>query len=186
MQQGAGADRLNAEERAELLRVARRSLEHHFEHGKVGSFETERPRLMRPAGAFVTLHIEDRLRGCIGTFEASTPLIDTIARMAVTAATHDPRFPPLTRDELPRVSLDISVLSPRWLASPDDVVVGEHGIYIRRGPHHGVLLPQVATENGWDRVAFLDHTCRKAGLPSGAWRDPETRVELFTAEVFSE
>ena len=185
-EEGHGGELLSATEREELVRVARRSLENHLERGQAGAFETDSPGLLRPAGAFVTLHLGQRLRGCIGTFAASSPLIDTVTRMAVAAAANDPRFPPLELQELPRVLLDISVLSPRWQATADDVVVGEHGLYVRRGPFHGVLLPQVASENGWDRVAFLAHTCLKAGLPADAWREPGTCIELFTAQVFGE
>jgi AmmeMemoRadiSam system protein A len=138
-------------------------------------------------GAFVSLHRRGTLRGCIGTFATDQPVVATVRDMAVAAASSDPRFPPLGADELDDVDLEISVLSPRWRAtSIDEIQVGVHGLSIQRGAHRGVLLPQVATRFGWDRETFLEETCRKAGLPADAWRDPATRLELFTAEVFAE
>ena len=140
-----------------------------------------------PRGCFVTLHTRGGdLRGCIGTFESSGPLWQTVQEMAVAAALRDPRFHPLRPEELPRCVLEISALTPLRPARAEEVEVGRHGVCVQRGFSRGVLLPQVATEHGWDRETFLDHTCRKAGLPLGAWRDGSVRIEVFTAEVFSE
>jgi len=178
---------LNDAEREELLRVARRTLEHHLQTGHTPVFDTAHTALMERSGAFVSLHdSQGLLRGCIGTFEADAPLLETVSRMAVAAATRDPRFPPVKPDELDRLHVEISVLSPRRPVSVEDVVVGRDGVHVQRGAARGVLLPQVATSAGWDRETFLAHTCRKAGLPADAWRSPETRVEVFTAEVFAE
>lgn len=177
---------LNPDERAELLRIARRTLEEFLPHRRRPVVETASAALLERRGAFVTLHSGRALRGCIGTFEASDPLIDTVQRMAIAAATSDPRFPPLSADELDQVCLEISALSPLRRGNAEEVEVGRHGIYITRGIFRGVLLPQVATEHGWDRQLFLEHTCIKAGLPPDAWQDGETRIELFTAEVFGE
>ncbi len=144
------------------------------------------PALKEPGGAFVTLHKYGELRGCIGTFQAEKPLYLVVKEMALSAAFNDPRFPPLSTEELPEVEIEISVLSPLARGKPEEVEVGRHGIYLIKGIFRGVLLPQVAVEHGWDRETFLDHVCLKAGLPPGCWRDPETEIYLFTAEVFSE
>jgi AmmeMemoRadiSam system protein A len=177
---------LSAEAQKELLQIARRSLEVLFVSGKRPHFEPEAPELLRSAGAFVTLRLEGRLRGCIGTFVETDPLVDVVARMAIAAATSDPRFPPLRQDELPQTRIEISILSPSRPASADEVEVGRHGLCVAAGGRRGVLLPQVAVEHGWDRETFLDHTCRKAGLPETAWRSPSTEIETFTAQVFGE
>lgn len=186
------ADGLTNDQRRELLQIARRALTLYFEHGQTPAIESEDPAFLAPAGAFVSLHRrapsqrEPRLRGCIGTFEARDPLIDTVTRMAIAAATQDPRFDAVRAEELPDLVIEISVLSPRRDAKADEIEVGRHGIYISRGAHRGVLLPQVATEHGWDRETFLEHTCGKAGLDQDAWRDDETRIQIFSAEVFGE
>ena len=118
---------------------------------------------------------------------AAKPLLQTVIEAAEASAFHDPRFPPLDKRELPQISIDMSVLSePRPLASLDEIQVGTHGLIVRRGLRSGLLLPQVATEYGWDRDTFLTHTCYKAGLPGDAWRSPDTEIELFSAEVFGE
>jgi uncharacterized protein len=141
----------------------------------------------RLAGAFVSLHKRGRLRGCIGTFSADEPVTLVIEEMAVAAAIRDPRFPALEASELDELELEISVLSPRReVTDVDQIEVGRHGLVVSRGASRGVLLPQVATEHGWDREAFLAHTCEKAGLLPDAWTRPGTCIEVFTAEVFSE
>lgn len=138
-------------------------------------------------GAFVTLKIGGRLRGCIGTVEPRRPLKDTVKEMARAAATSDPRFLPLDSKELPAVDLEISVLSPpRRIHSPGEIVAGKHGLIIERGLNRGLLLPQVAAEQGWDVETFLGFACEKAGLPASAWRDKTTRISVFTALVFAE
>jgi len=144
-------------------------------------------------GCFVSLHLHSPkhphrhgLRGCIGTFEPEGPLWQTTAEMAVAAATRDPRFPSLPPEELPACHLEISVLTPRRPARVEEVIVGAHGVNVRHGARRGVLLPQVAVAQAWDRETFLAHACRKAGLPVEAWRDPATTIEIFEAEVFSE
>jgi AmmeMemoRadiSam system protein A len=145
------------------------------------------PAVLEPGACFVTLHTRGgELRGCIGSFDDQRPLWRNVAEMAVQAAMHDPRFPPVESSELVDCVLEISVLSPRRPIAPDDVVVGQHGLWVERGSRRGVLLPQVPTERGWDRETFLAQTCRKAGLPADAWRDPDTRFEAFTAQVFGE
>jgi len=169
-----------------LLELARRTLEEHLEKGTIPSYETDDPHLLRPSGAFVTLRKDGELRGCIGHLRADSPLYRTVQEMAVAAATEDPRFPPLTREELGAVTIEISVLSPfRRLTDPSQVEVGTHGLLILKDGRQGLLLPQVAVEEGWDREAFLDGLCRKAGLADGCWREGAT-LYAFTALVFGE
>jgi uncharacterized protein len=142
--------------------------------------------LEQPGAAFVTLHVRGELRGCIGTFHADGSLWETVLQMARAAARRDPRFPPLAADDLAALAVEISVLSPpRRISDPAEIELGRHGLEIRRGRRRGLLLPQVATEHGFDRERFLAETCRKAGLPSDSWRDPETEIWIFEAEVFS-
>ncbi len=138
-------------------------------------------------GVFVTLHKEGMLRGCIGYVQAVKPLAGAVVDMARAAAFEDPRFPSLAPDEFDSIDIEISIMSPLEPAhSIRDVVVGKHGIVIRRGMMQGLLLPQVAVEENWDRETFLMHACSKAGLISSAWEDDETSILIFTAEVFSE
>jgi len=143
--------------------------------------------LRQPGAAFVTLKIGEELRGCIGSIEATESLGEAIMHCANSAAFRDPRFPPLTKEEYPLIHLEISVLSPfRRIQNPGEVIPGIHGLMISKSYYRGLLLPQVATENDWDRETFLSYTCRKAGLPPDAWKDRSTIIEIFTAEVFSE
>jgi AmmeMemoRadiSam system protein A len=146
------------------------------------------PALTRLAGAFVTLHDQSGdLRGCIGSIQATAPLLKAVASSAVSAALRDPRFPPVRPDELESLHLEISVMSPIVpVTNVEEIEVGRDGLIISRGGAAGLLLPQVASEYGWDRETFLSQTCRKAGLPADAWRAPGTRIERFSAEVFSE
>jgi len=172
-----------------LLWLARHVLEQSFQ-GKpvdVNALAATLPdaTLARPAGAFVTLHHHHRLRGCIGYMQAHKPLYVTVAECAQAAAFHDPRFPPLAADELPQVEIEISVLSPCVEIRPEEVEVGKHGLVISQDFYRGVLLPQVAVEQGWERERFLEETCYKAGLPPDAWKKG-ARLEAFTACVFSE
>ncbi len=118
---------------------------------------------------------------------ATRSLIETVREAARASAFNDPRFPPLQASELGEIGIEISVLSPlRRVASVEEVRVGVHGVMLRNGLYSGLLLPQVATEYGWDRETFLTHTCYKAGLPADCWRSDETEIEVFSAVVFSE
>ena len=180
---------LKTEEKKFLLELARKTLEAYARSGRGVSLprETELgPNLKSRCGAFVSLHKLGELRGCIGIFEGRGALYETIGEMAVSAGWQDPRFPPLAERELKDLEIEISVLTPLRPARAEEVQVGKHGIYITRGHCHGVLLPQVATEYGWDRETFLEHTCLKAGLPPEAWKEPGTKIEIFSAEVFNE
>jgi AmmeMemoRadiSam system protein A len=149
--------------------------------------------LAKPCGAFVTLHIKDRqgakpsLRGCIGRMTAVWPLEKTVRNMALEAAFGDPRFPPLSPEEFPRCSIEISALSPMSpCPNPREVKVGTHGLYLVHRGRAGVLLPQVPVEQGWDLDQYLDYICVKAGLPAGSYGEPEARLFTFTAAVFGE
>jgi AmmeMemoRadiSam system protein A len=145
------------------------------------------PALARPGAVFVTLHVDGELRGCIGTSEPRAPLWRAVSEMARAAATRDPRFSPIAARDLGALSVEISVLSPeRRLGDPSEIEIGRHGLDVRRRLSHGLLLPQVAVEHGFDRERFLAETCRKAGLPADAWKDPATEVRTFEADVFAE
>ena len=139
----------------------------------------------QPLGAFVTLTKNGELRGCIGYPEPHFPLFETIIHSGASAALQDPRFPPVSAGELDALHIEISVLSPLQRAAAEEVEVGTHGLVIERGHNRGLLLPQVPVEWGWDREQFLAQICRKAGLPTDAWRMGAT-LYTFTAEVFAE
>lgn len=175
----------NLEKRA-LLDIARRALSLIITERRELWVPSPAGNLARPAGAFVTLHLRGRLRGCIGRMESLDPLADVVAQCAAAAATEDPRFSPLQAHELMDLAVEISVLSALEIARPEQIEPGKHGLLISRGVLKGVLLPQVATQFRWTRERFLEETCRKGGLEPEAWMHPDTRIEIFTAEVFSE
>ena len=175
--------------RRELLGLARQAIQTYLAEGRIlrkgKDFDPIAPQ---PRGAFVTLHGADgELRGCIGTILPAGPLDETVCRMAVAAAVEDPRFPPVTLQELPRLKVEISALTvPEPVPDPGQIEIGRHGLIVTGRGRKGLLLPQVAPEWGWDRTEFLQHTCRKAGLPPDAWKDPGTTLEWFEAEVWGE
>ncbi|NPA94806.1 MAG: AmmeMemoRadiSam system protein A [Thermodesulfobacteria bacterium] len=178
---------LTRQERIFLLKLARSAIEAELAGRALELPLVSSPGLMERRGAFVTLHKHGQLRGCIGNFVSEKPLYETVADMAIAAAFQDPRFKPLEPSELPEIDIEISALTPlRPVSSPEEIEVGKHGIYLINGPYHGVLLPQVATEYGWDRYTFLDQTCIKAGMMPGCWKDPNTQILVFSAEVFGE
>ncbi len=170
-----------------LLKLARSVIEAECKGSKLTVSAPPSPIMREPRGAFVTLKISGRLRGCIGYIEAIKPLAETIREMAKAAAFSDWRFEPVRTEELPAIELEISVLSPLFeVRDPSTIVVGTHGLVVSRGSHRGLLLPQVPVEWGWNRETFLSETCVKAGLPEGAWKEKGTKIEAFTADVFSE
>jgi hypothetical protein len=176
---------LSSEEKTQLLKIARDVVEFHCRGDEPAEVVSDFPTLNEPRGAFVTLHKDGKLRGCIGQIKASNPLIKTVAEMAKAAAFQDPRFPAVTPEELRRLTYEISVLTPlRRILDVKEIEVGVHGIYLKRGASSGLLLPQVATEWHWDRNTFLEQTCRKAGLPRDAWEDEQTEIYVFSADVF--
>ena len=176
-----------------MLEIARESIAHALAGANRRSggsqVRSQKPegRLAESSGAFVTIRIGHDLRGCIGYIVSDRPLAEVIAEVAVKAALEDPRFPPLTQGELARATLEISLLSPlKAIAGMEEIRVGQDGLLIELGRFRGLLLPQVATEQGWDREQFLDHTARKAGLPPSAWKDPAAKIYRFTAEIIQE
>ncbi|MEA2064162.1 MAG: AmmeMemoRadiSam system protein B, partial [Gemmatimonadota bacterium] len=178
---------LSDKEKKYLLELARKYIVYAVTGGDRPPAEAVTPLLARNRGAFVTIKKNGALRGCIGYLEAIKPLVETVSEMAMAAAVKDTRFPPVSPGELDRLELEISVMSPIFeVTDPETIVVGRDGLIIGRGPYRGLLLPQVASEYGWDRETFLAQTCRKAGLPPDAWKQEGTRIEAFSAEVFGE
>jgi AmmeMemoRadiSam system protein A len=168
-----------------LLNTARKSIKN-AQNGSVFSPDEIPQELMFKSGCFVTLNLRGRLRGCIGTFREDTDIVANVVEMARQAAFADPRFGPVSKDELGMCEIEISVLSPMIKCSAGDITVGRDGIYIIRGHKRGVLLPQVAVSQGWDRDTFLSQTCVKAGLDAGAWRDGSCDIYRFEALVFGD
>jgi AmmeMemoRadiSam system protein B/AmmeMemoRadiSam system protein A len=182
------ADMFNKEQKKKLLEIARRAIEYYLKTGKRIEIEETDPDLSKNMGAFVTLHKYGQLRGCIGNLIGEKPLYLTVAEMAVESAVDDPRFPPLKLEELKDVEIEISVLSPlERIDDPEKIILGKHGVLVRKGFRSGVFLPQVAEETGWSKEEFLSYLCsHKAGLPPYAWKEKDTELYIFTAEVFSE
>ncbi|MFI5395721.1 MAG: AmmeMemoRadiSam system protein A [Candidatus Binatia bacterium] len=177
---------LTAAEQRELLWLARQSIRTALDGETPPACATITPALNEPAGVFVSLHRDGRLRGCIGAVTAERPLYQAVARMAVSAAFDDPRFPPLTKAELPATAIEISRLSRLTPGPAEHICPGRHGVYLKHREQCGVFLPQVALEYRWDRETLLSELCRKAMLPRDAWKHPETTLMLFEADVFSE
>lgn len=179
---------MNDQQKQTLLKVARDTVEAVVNRKPSPRPESDDPELNVPCGCFVTLKNRGRLRGCIGKFISDRPLIELVAEMAKSSATSDPRFfaDPVVPAELENLDIEISVLSPlKRTDDPLSLRLGVDGIYIKKGRASGCFLPQVATETGWSKEDFLSYCCaHKAGLPPDAWRDPQTEVNLFTAEVF--
>lgn len=176
---------INSEAKQELLRIARDTVTSILE-GKEVNLSNSIIALQREGGAFVTIHKKGELRGCIGIFESNKPLYETVAEMAKNAAFEDPRFSPIKVSEMDEIDFEISALSPlKEIYDIKKIEVGKHGIYITKGLNRGVLLPQVATEQGWDLETFLSHTCLKAGLSSNEWCHG-VKIEIFSADVFGE
>ncbi len=179
---------LSGEEKEELLKIAKKSVETAVKERKLyecsaGGHEA----LMRARGAFVTLKERGQLRGCIGYIAPTKPLCQTVRDVAALAALKDSRFSPVTAAELGKLEYEISVLSPlRWVADIKQIRIGRDGLVVWKGNAEGILLPQVPTEFGWDRKTFLEQLCVKAGLPTSAWQDEEADIFMFSALVFGE
>ena len=176
---------LDDEDKKTLHHIAKTVIENMARGKPVPEFKVDAPILKESRGAFVTINKKGQLRGCIGHIEGRGPVYRTIEEMAEAAAFQDPRFNPVTERELPDLEVEISVLTPlKKITDVNEIEVGKHGIYIKKGWYSGLLLPQVATEYGWDRNVFLEHTCQKAGLPSNAWKDKNTEIYIFSADIF--
>jgi AmmeMemoRadiSam system protein A len=172
------------EERSSLLQLAHEAILATLENRAQRPFTTS-AHLSELRGAFTTVYSNGQLRGCVGYPIAVLPLDRTVIETAQSAAFDDPRFVPVTLNEVPGLQISISVLSPVKPIRAEDVAVGCHGLIVSQGGHRGLLLPQVPGEHGWDRITFLEQTCRKAGLPTDAWKCGAT-IEAFTAEVFGD
>ncbi len=177
--------------KSDLLTLARASIAHAFAHARrpraADLLPSSSPALDQHMGAFVTLTIGGRLRGCIGEIVARRPVSEAVADRACAAAFDDPRFPRLQAEELDRLRIEISALHPpQRVDRPEAIAIGRHGVVLHHGPAGAVFLPQVAPEQGWSREQMLDHLSAKAGLPRDAWRHPRTWFEVFEAEVFGE
>ena len=175
---------ISLEDQKKLLNYARLTIQASLK----GEKEVEPPRLSKSlkCGAFVTLRKNGSLRGCIGRIQGNVDLTRTIKQMALAAAFEDPRFPPLQKEELPLIEIEITLLSPLYPISPEEIVIGKHGLLISAHGRSGILLPQVPIEFGWDKETFLEQLCWKAGLPSDMWKSPLSQLYGFEGFVFSE
>lgn len=179
---------LNQRQRARLLEIARKTINEYVSLGKQLEVSEDEPLLLKNMGAFVTIHKQGELRGCIGNIVGEGPLYLTVRDMAIEAATADPRFPSVSPRELKDIDIEISVLSkPQKVENVNEIKMGTHGVIVKKGFASGVFLPQVAIETGWTRDEFLSNLCaHKAGLSPDAWKDKETELFSFTAQVFGE
>jgi AmmeMemoRadiSam system protein A len=173
------------DEKRDLIKIARFAISELLGLKHIEDYPDITKSLSAYNGVFVTLRNKSDLRGCIGLIESEQPLYATVAEMAKSAASRDSRFPPVSVEELEYIDIEISVLSLlKTIVDIREIVVGDHGLLIRRMSYQGLLLPQVAIENSWNRETFLINTCRKAGLPDDAWKDDSTTIQIFTAEFF--
>jgi hypothetical protein len=183
-----GKKMLNEKQQKILLGIARKTIEEYIRNRKVPDFEVDDPILKEKRGVFVTLHRRGMLRGCIGYIMPLEELYKAVSKMAIESSTGDPRFPPVRPEELDEIEIEISVLTvPERVSSIDEIELGKHGVIVKKGYHQGVFLPQVATETGWTKEEFLNRLCYdKAHLPEDAWKDKETEIYIFSAQVFEE
>ena len=178
---------LSTKEKKFLLSLARRTIKIIAEQKTPANEDFYSELLAKKSGVFVTLHKAGNLRGCIGYVEGTRPLQEAVIEMAAAAAFEDPRFPSITTVEIPQIQIEISVLSPlKLINSIEDIEIGVHGLLIEKGFNKGLLLPQVAVENKWDRRKFVEFTCLKAGLLKNDWQKKDTTIQTFSAEIFSE
>ena len=178
---------LSVESQQLLLKIARNAIECGLNGSVPSKFQITDAELLQKRGAFVTLHKAGKLRGCIGYVVSDRLLHQAVADAAVAAATRDPRFKRVTIEEMSEITLEISALtSLQRLHHIEELQIGVHGLYIKHQGQSGLLLPQVATEYGWERTQFLQQTCRKAGLPLDAWSEPKAELYIFGAQVFGE
>lgn len=169
-------------EKAELLKIAKKAIDEYVRNDKILNLEINNPKFKSDGAVFVTIKKKGLLRGCIGHIEPIMPLYESVLKNAIAACSSDPRFPPLKKEELKDVEVEISILSPlNKIENVNDIEIGKHGLVIKKGSHRGILLPQVATENKWNRQTFLEQLCFKAGLPPQTWKEAE--LYSFTAEI---
>ncbi|MGA8152770.1 MAG: AmmeMemoRadiSam system protein A [Terriglobales bacterium] len=172
------------EERSLLLKLAHASIEAELIGQKI-SLEPPSPHLAEPRGAFTTIYIRGELRGCVGYVFPVYSVYRTVAETARSAAFEDARFPPINHEESVELEVSLSILSPTRAIRAEELDIGKHGLLVSQHGQRGLLLPQVPVEHAWDRVTFLEQTCRKAGLPLDAWRHG-AKLEAFTAEIFGD
>ncbi|HLE37947.1 MAG TPA: AmmeMemoRadiSam system protein A [Candidatus Acidoferrales bacterium] len=177
---------LSEEERRTLLELARQAILESVCHERMPETPIVLGAVAECRGAFVTLHVNGKLRGCIGHVSPKVGLAETVAQCAILAAQEDYRFDAVRPEEISELEIEISVLTDPVPVKPEEIEIGRHGLLVMMGDRRGLLLPQVASERGWDRQRFLEETCRKADLPPDAWKDPSGQLLAFTAEVFSE
>jgi len=177
---------INEDEQRFVLDVVRKTIVEYVTDGNTPEFTTDNSKFIQKRGAFVTLSEKSgALRGCIGYVEPIKPLLQTIVEMSIACSTRDPRFRPVTTDEFPNLDVEVSVLTPlEKIRDVETIEIGKHGLMIKKGSASGLLLPQVATEYGWDRDRFLQETCRKAGLKKDAWEESDADLSIFSAQVF--
>jgi AmmeMemoRadiSam system protein A len=183
-QASSGAAEFSPEERELLLRLAHDSIASLLERRDI-SFDSSSAHLSEPRGVFTSLYKSDELRGCVGYVLPAFPLYRAVAETARAAAFDDNRFPPVLTEELPHLQVELSILTPPSPIQPEEIEIGRHGLLATWHGRRGLLLPQVPVEHEWDRVTFLEQTCRKAGLPLDAWKKGAT-LHGFTAEIFGE
>ena len=183
-----GKKMLNEKQQKVLLGIARKTIEEYIRSGKIPEFNVEDPLLKEKRGIFVTLHKRGMLRGCIGYIMPLEELYKAVSKMAIQSSTGDPRFPPVRPEELAEVEIEISVLTvPERINNVNEIEMGKHGVIVKKGSYQGVFLPQVATETGWSKEEFLNRLCYdKAHLPEDAWKDKDTEIYTFSAQVFEE
>ncbi len=183
-----GKKMLNEKQQKVLLGIARKTIEEYVRSRKIPEFNVEDPLLKEKRGVFVTLRKKGMLRGCIGYIMPLEELYKAVSKMAIQSSTGDPRFPPVRPEELAEVEIEISVLTvPERINSVDEIEMGKHGVIVKRGSNQGVFLPQVATETGWSKEEFLNRLCYdKAHLSEDAWKDKDTEIYTFSAQVFEE
>jgi AmmeMemoRadiSam system protein A len=179
---------LAPEHKKTLINIARQSIINAVNGRKTPDHKIEDEILNKACGAFVTLHDGNgNLRGCIGHITSERPLWETVQNMAVESALRDPRFPPVSPLELDGINIEISALSPlKKIKNFQEIEVGKHGIFIKKGFYQGLLLPQVATEYGWNSTQFLEQTCYKAGLPGNCYKQDDCEIFIFSAVIFGE
>ena len=176
---------LSENERQVLLNLARQTVTEAVSHGQILAQIPSGGIFSQRRGVFVTLHVDKRLRGCIGVVEPNEPLGDAVVRCAASAALQDPRFPAVRPEELDALRIEISLLFAPLPIRLEEIEIGSHGLLISQGDRRGLLLPRVAVDHRFSTEQFLAETCRKAQLPPDAWRDPDATLFGFTCEVFS-
>jgi len=171
-----------------LLSWSRQVLETYTKTGKIPKNKSSSPSLNKKRGVFVTLKEHNQLRGCIGNFFANQSIWNTVAKMTIQSAFHDPRFPPVTKQELKDIKIEISILSPlKKINSIDKIKMKKHGVYLKHANRTGTFLPQVATETNWTKKEFLSQLCsQKMGLPPNCYLDPKTEIFIYTVRFFEE